>query len=616
MISEEFRDELEALQSVYDDMEVTIVKVESEVEVKKNVKIIENENVEIKKVKKALKIKETKSVTVENENAAKIDKNDSKEVPKSKTTQTVMIEKENTAKNEDENAKKVPENKQTKVSLKEWKVLNEIEKARKKEKLLQIPNLHTTLKLSCIPRSSSASFVSTVIEIQIPLNYPLSRPAFRVLKSSGLSDEGRNLETLIRRHIFDSPREEVLLFDLIEKVYEFLDTRNTGECLICSEELATGQALLTPFADSIWDNKSQGLRTSCYHCYHIHCLTRWAAISLSLKDSNKGEHAWIRDRDTNTIRHAEGDVKSTELEICTLEKQQEILQNDINENEILLQQQQLQEKQHQNNIKIDTKTVKNGTNNDISTFKNTKNVVKSDIVSTESSSIVRDIKELRTKLTALVLITQDAKTRTERNKLTEQGNVLRRQLVKEELLLNEIEIKETETENTAQMTIVILDRLKSSFQSTNEKITRNKKKLKNHQDELLMATEKLVTKTRKNSVNRSFPCACCRTELFIENCIPTGDKKEIRMFNLYLDKAVIIYNKELEVDELEKNSKVEKDEKGLETVFDALNLQKDKDKNLKYPSYPNSILTLPLETQMKVREVQRQQQELMKMRYG
>jgi hypothetical protein len=39
-------------------------------------------------------------------------------------------------------------------------------------------------------------------------------------------------------------------------------------------------------------------------------------------------------------RHAEGDVKSAESELCTLVKQQEILQNDINENEILLQQQQ------------------------------------------------------------------------------------------------------------------------------------------------------------------------------------------------------------------------------------------------------------------------------------
>jgi hypothetical protein len=123
------------------------------------------------------------------------------------------------------------------------------------------------------------------------------------------------------------------------------------------------------------------------------------------------------------------------------------------------------------------------------------------------------------------------------------GNVLRKQLAKEELLLNEIEIKETETENTAQMTIVILDRLKSSLQSTNEKISRNKKKLKTYQDELIVATEKLVTKTQKNTVNRSFPCACCRTELFVENCVPSGDKKEIRVFNLYLDKAILIYNK-------------------------------------------------------------------------
>jgi hypothetical protein len=50
--------------------------------------------------------------------------------------------------------------------------------------------------------------------------------------------------------------------------------------------------------------------------------------------------------------------------------------------------------------------MKNGViNNSASTSnsKNTKNVVKSDVVSTESSSIILTIKELRTKLTALVL---------------------------------------------------------------------------------------------------------------------------------------------------------------------------------------------------------------------
>jgi hypothetical protein len=185
MISQEFTDELEALQSVYDDMEVSIVKVESEVvEVKKNVKIIEKENDsknEMKKVKGSSASKDTKTATVEKENTAKTDKKDSKEAPKSKTTKADLIEKENVAKVVKEYSKDAPDNKETKrVSLKEWKVLNDIKKAKKKEKLLQIPNLHTTLKLFCTPRSSTASFVSTVIEIQIPLNYPLSRPAFRV----------------------------------------------------------------------------------------------------------------------------------------------------------------------------------------------------------------------------------------------------------------------------------------------------------------------------------------------------------------------------------------------------------------------------------------------------
>jgi hypothetical protein len=43
---------------------------------------------------------------------------------------------------------------------------------------------------------------------------------------------------------------------------------------------------------------------------------------------------------TYIFRHAEGDVKSAESELSALAKQQEILKNDIDENEILLQQQQ------------------------------------------------------------------------------------------------------------------------------------------------------------------------------------------------------------------------------------------------------------------------------------
>lgn len=211
--------------------------------------------------------------------------------------------------------------------------------------------------------------------------------------------------------------------------------------------------------------------------------------------------------------------------------------------------------------------------------------------------------------------------------MTEQGNVLRKQLVKEELLLNEIETKEAETENTAQMTIIILDKLKVSLITTKEKILRSEKKLKTYQEDFLAATEKLVSKTQKNTINRSFPCACCRTELSIENCITSGDKKEIKIFNQYLEKAIVIYNKELELEreiEIEKDGKEEKNEKQLETVFSTLTTEPavllqpmnkaEKTKLLKYPSFPNSVSTLPLETQKYVQEIQRQQQECWNMR--
>lgn len=105
------------------------------------------------------------------------------------------------------------------------------------DKATSIKNLYATIMLYCTPRSSSTSFVSAEIQLSVPNFYPLERPTFKILKSSGLSDDGREIEAIVNKFIEDSPPEECLLFQLICLVYDFLDDCRIGECSICAEEI-------------------------------------------------------------------------------------------------------------------------------------------------------------------------------------------------------------------------------------------------------------------------------------------------------------------------------------------------------------------------------------------
>ena len=98
-------------------------------------------------------------------------------------------------------------------------------------------DLHATILLYCTPRSSATSFVSAEVQLSVPKLYPLIRPTFKILKSSGLSDDGREIEAIVDKFIEESPPEECLLFQLICLVYDFLDDCRIGECSICAEEI-------------------------------------------------------------------------------------------------------------------------------------------------------------------------------------------------------------------------------------------------------------------------------------------------------------------------------------------------------------------------------------------
>ena len=101
----------------------------------------------------------------------------------------------------------------------------------------QVERIYGIIRLSCTPRSSSTSFVSTEIELSIPVLYPAVLPNFKVLKTSGISDDGKEIRVLVQKFLEDSPLQECLLFQLICLVFDFLDDCSIGECSICAEEI-------------------------------------------------------------------------------------------------------------------------------------------------------------------------------------------------------------------------------------------------------------------------------------------------------------------------------------------------------------------------------------------
>ena len=66
-----------------------------------------------------------------------------------------------------------------------------------------------------------------------------------------------------------------------------------------------------------------GLKTPCSHCFHVKCLTHWAAISIVQKENKKSTASWITDRNQNSIKTLHGQLKSSESDVTSLLEQQE-----------------------------------------------------------------------------------------------------------------------------------------------------------------------------------------------------------------------------------------------------------------------------------------------------
>ena len=136
--------------------------------------------------------------------------------------------------------------------------------------------------------NSSTCFVEAMVSIYLPETYPTTAfPTVTIDRTSGLPDDGKELKKNI--DIFFKKDIEIgdnILFPLMDIMLDYLDSVKDGECLICLSSL-----LINP-TGKIGTKKTCALRTSCYHCFHVHCLTRWGAIHISnefLKETNKEE---------------------------------------------------------------------------------------------------------------------------------------------------------------------------------------------------------------------------------------------------------------------------------------------------------------------------------------
>lgn len=179
------------------------------------------------------------------------------------------------------------------------------------------------------------------------------------------------------------------------------------------------------------------------------CLSHWAAISINQKEKKKSGESWIADRDINTLKTLDGSIKSLKCEVSGLTDQKEKLSSEIaaEENELL----HIHEKaQKEENIRKKEIADKLETDKDKSTGKN-KNAVtvtvnkyakKSIIFTARETQIIAiksTIKDLRTKLSQLVVQMQKTKCASEKNKLSEEVNGLKESLLKEERSLNDLE---------------------------------------------------------------------------------------------------------------------------------------------------------------------------------
>ena len=179
------------------------------------------------------------------------------------------------------------------------------------------------------------------------------------------------------------------------------------------------------------------------------CLSHWAAISINQKEKKKSGESWIADREINTLKTLDGSIKGLKSEVLGLIEQKEKLSTEIagEEKELLLihekakKEESIRKKEIADKIESekDKSTGKNKNTVPITVNKYAKKSIIFTARETQIMAIKVTIKDLRTKLSDLVVQMQKTKCPSEKNKLSEEVNVLKECLLREERSLNDLE---------------------------------------------------------------------------------------------------------------------------------------------------------------------------------
>jgi DNA repair exonuclease SbcCD ATPase subunit len=119
----------------------------------------------------------------------------------------------------------------------------------------------------------------------------------------------------------------------VDLIYDILDRCNDGECMICLESLRKAVTRneerkrkekkkgSPPFSMSSSASASSSgghrpplsLKTDCYHCFHIHCLCRWACEYFDqVNDQTKKVST---EQQNLSLRSLQGEIKTSESQL-------------------------------------------------------------------------------------------------------------------------------------------------------------------------------------------------------------------------------------------------------------------------------------------------------------
>jgi chromosome segregation ATPase len=199
------------------------------------------------------------------------------------------------------------------------------------------------------------------------------------------------------------------------------------------------------------EGKLYGLKTPCCHCFHMTCLSHWASLSIVKKEVKKPAKQWETDRDDIAMKSMEGQIKSTEAEIASLNEQKEKLKSDIIDSETelktaLLEIQKIVDREKEMEDLADAEadkpmSTKNKNNANIHS-KNRKTNLICNVKDTEMAALKVTIKNLRSKLSLLVTEGAKRKNSNERREASEEVISLRECLSKTEQQLDDVKHRE------------------------------------------------------------------------------------------------------------------------------------------------------------------------------